>query len=148
MKTLPWIATAALLAAVAPLAVATPVACQGTCEVEGHSFGYRPPVLEIHSGADVLFTAIDIGHLTVEQNTLSSETACFAADANPSEDPDPVRFEIVGSGVAATTNAGSPWASSLPCTNAEMVAEGTFVLPFVCVFHPVLMKGALVVTSQ
>ncbi len=147
MKPYLLLALATGLSALVPLSAATPAACTGPCEVAGHSFGYRPPVAEVRSGADVVFTSVDIGHLTVEQNTFASDPSCFAADANPTDPADPVRFEIVDDAIVATTNPDTPSAVSAPCLTAQKLFDGAYVVPFVCVFHPVLMKGALVVTA-
>lgn len=147
MKAFVWVAAASILLVMMPAQASTPLACTDPCEVESHSFGYRMPVVEVENGTNVLFTSIDIGHLTVEQNTVSSDPSCFAADANPTTPPPPVRFSIQDGSVVATTNPETEDASSAECLNARELFDGAYVVPFVCVFHPVLMKGALVVTE-
>jgi plastocyanin len=138
---------AAAVLAPLPFVTATPLACADPCDVPGHSLGYRPPAVEIANGTRVLFTAVDIGHLTVEQNTLSSDPSCFAATASPTLPPEPVRFDILGDTVIATTNPGTASETAAVCANAEQLFDGAWAVPFVCVFHPVLMKGSLVITA-
>lgn len=145
MKRSFWVA-AVVVAALAPLVASTPLACQGPCLVDGHSLGYRPPAAEVASGASVVFRSVDTVHVHAEQATINSAASCFAVTSNTGEDAPPVRFTINGSVLEATTDPGGVDESTATCNHATELDGGGWLLPFVCILHPVLMKGALVVT--
>lgn len=130
-----------------PTGLATPLACQGTCLVEGHSLGFRPPVVEIEDGSRIVWLGVDTSHINQDFDvTGQPAVACFSVDYNPFDDSPAVQFDLTGSGVDATTNPGLPSADTRTCDTAMDVGAGSWAIPYVCVLHPALMRGLVVVS--
>jgi plastocyanin len=123
------------LVAVATLVPAMPLACTGTCVVAGSSLGFTPPVVQLKSGASIEWTSSDTGH--VNADGLSGGGSCIRVSYGPGSPSTPVQLDIVAGGVV---NGGGT-----PCATAAQLPDGSFVLPYYCVIHPV-MRGVIVVS--
>jgi plastocyanin len=134
------IALLALALAAAPLAVALPGACAEPCIIESDSLGYRPPVVTIASGTSVVWTTLDVTHVSVDGLNAGDADLCFAAIAQEGEPSLPVRFDLAAGQLVATTGE-----ESLVCENAVIRASAATV-PYFCDLHPT-MRGVLVVTG-
>lgn len=131
-----------VIVAVAALpAQSTPAACAADCTIMGHSYGYVAPVMEIRSGASVVWTSLDTAHTNAEGAPLSAVPTCFLAGFYPVRPADPVRFDIVGDELRATVGA-----TTKTCTDARPLPDGSFLLAYHCLQHPLQMRGALVVS--
>jgi plastocyanin len=128
----------ALAFALAP-AIATPLACVGECTITGSSEAFILPVQEVQSGSSVVWTSIDIGHTNADGAVGGAR--CFVASYSAGDASSPVRFDIAGDQLTATTDG-----ETQTCGNAVATPAGAFVLPYYCVIHPV-MRGVLVVTA-
>jgi len=57
---------------------------------------------------------------------------------------EPVRFDVSGGALFATSYPGTADASTSECTAAVVLPTGRFLLPFQCLIHP-WMHGALLI---
>lgn len=136
------LAAAGLAVGTGPVAAparATPLACTGDCSVVAYEAGYLSPVTEITSGSSLVFTSIDSSHPTGE--AFPTTDACFGVPANNVEAPIPVRFDHTGTGVEATVEG-----TTVPCSSAEALPDGSYAVAFRCRIHP-WMFGSAVVTA-
>lgn len=118
----------------------TPV-CSGNCTVLASSAGYVLPVVVLHSGSNVTWHSIDIGHVQRETSQpLGSTAPCFVAPVAGGGDSAPVQFDIAAGALTATV-AGT----TATCLNAVPAAGQAFLLPYHCTIHA-NMRGALLVT--
>lgn len=126
------------LALGAPAAVATPLQCASPCMITAEGWGYNLPVAEIGSGRDVLWTTDEPSHPTGE--ALQTGNRCFEVAVGKNQTPTPVRFDIAGGTLQATTPAGTKTCGSA----IGIPAAGGFALAFRCLLHP-YMNGLLLV---
>jgi len=141
MKHAIWTIGLALIA-IAPLVTAD-VPCSADCEVSGGAQGYLPPVLVMSNGADVHWVTNDGGP---HANTAAFSDPCISPDQvsfGPNGGSADVRMDIVGSELQSTING-----STVTCTGAVALPDGSFVLHYFCVLHPTQMKAALLVLND
>jgi plastocyanin len=96
-----------------------------------------PPVTQIRSGTQVLWTTATGSHPTT--NTTSVAQQCFSVAVGPNVVPVAVQFDVADGALAATDDG-----KTTPCGNALALPTGAFLLPYQCILH-VEMHGALVV---
>lgn len=126
------------LALAAPLAGAAVASCSGTCTITAATAGFTPAVLQLASGASIVWTSTDINHVMDETKTTGGD-ACFDAIAAGHGSSDPVRFDLVAGALVATQAD-----ATMTCTNAVVTPAGV-ALPYHCLLHPG-MRGSIVVT--
>lgn len=145
MKNTIVLSMAVALIALVPNTASLPVLCQGSCEIAGGSTHFTPPAVAVESGATVNWVPDDANtHANIDAGTLDP---CFFAPFNPTTSW-PVRFDIVGATVEATTTNDTNVDTTLACGNAVALPGGAFAINYFCVLHPVLMKGVLVVVPE
>lgn len=129
---------------VAATALATsPTACTGTCQIQSLGAGYLAPVTEIASGAEVVWGSLDITHIQVQWPVVASDT-CFVATATPSEDSVPVRFDLAGGSLSATTAPGTTSESTAACGDVQTLPDGSVDLAYYCAIHPNMLGHLLI----
>lgn len=129
------------LLALAALASASPVpdTCEDPCRIVGHSFAYVAPVAKVTSGDSVVWGSLDTTHVNGDGSGSGAGATCFAVSGSVVEDSEPVRLDIVDGALLATVGL-----TTLECTTAELLDDGSFALPYHCLLHPI-MRGVLVV---
>jgi plastocyanin len=131
----------AALAALGLVAASVPGLCVGTCEVPGTGLGgFIPPVVVVQSGSTVVWSSFDLfPHLNEEGLVTSGPEGCFRAGYSRVSDG-PVTFTLDGGLLLADDGTGDK-----PCATAEPLAAGAMLLGYQCTYHPLQMKGELVV---
>lgn len=120
---------------------ASPLACASPCEIPTNAAAYVAPVTEIASGTTVLWRTSDTSHPTADAADVSER--CFLVPVGVGVAPVPVRFDIAGDAVLATT-PGSSGPQIRTCTSASPLPAGGFSLPYRCLLHP-WMVGTLLI---
>lgn len=118
-----------------------PLVCAGTCEIAGADAGYVAPVTLVESGASVVFTALDHGHVTADGGLPGSGFACFQVEFNPLQPSAAVRFDVADGALHATKDG-----RTVRCDNAVALPNGDFELPYYCRLHT-QMHATLVVKA-
>ena len=134
---------AAALLLCAPGARAAGALCGDPCQVQVSTAGYVLPVDVITSGTTVVWTASSASHPTSDSARLDR---CFLVSIGFGSGPGPVRFDVVGADLIATSYPGTAEESTAPCNSAAALPGGGFLLPFQCLIHP-WMHGALLVNG-
>lgn len=122
---------------------ATPLACEQGCTFLANENGYVTTNPEVASGALVTWTTEEATHPTGESAAFDS---CFNVYVGHHVEVVPVRFDIVGTSVIATTAPGTDAAASLPCSRTVPLAGGSFLVRFQCMLH-VQMVSAMIVSG-
>jgi len=136
------LALAAALPGAASPAAATPLACADPCEIVTNAAAYVAPVTEIAGGTTVLWRTSDTSHPTAD--TADGAERCFIVAVGNGVAPVPVRFDVGGDSLLATTAAGTPQAQTRTCSSASPLPAGGYALPYRCLLHP-WMAGALLI---
>lgn len=131
MATLLCLGALALLPVASSAITMTPISATDT--------GYSPPVVVVASGSNVEWQALDQTHVT--QDTTTGGEPCFINLNIPNEASEPVRFDLAGSVLTATS-----YGETYACTSALTTPAGA-VLLYHCLIHPT-MRGALVITGM
>lgn len=131
------IALAAAAPSIAAPSGAGPPTCVDPCTITTTDAGYVAPLTEIASGTSVRWVSASGSHPT--SNAVDPPARCFLVAAGPGVTPVPVRFDIAGSTVRATTGQ-----VTLDCSTAVALPTGGYVLPFQCLLHP-WMHGSLLI---
>lgn len=113
--------------------------CSDPCSVEALAVGYLSPVNDIASGTRVEWSASADSHPT--SDTTDQVTRCFLVEVGVGVTPTPVRFDIDGGTLRATTAPGTAEESTSTCVNATLL-DGSYILPFRCMIHG-FMNGVL-----
>lgn len=115
-----------------PRAGASPADCASPCVVTATFAGYVPPVVPIAGGTEVAWHTADPSHPTADFGA----DKCFRVPVGAGVTPVPVRFDVVGGGVEATTAPGTPLQTTSPCTEVVALVDGSYAVPFHCLIHP------------
>lgn len=131
------------LALLLPLGQGANPLCADPCRIGATSEGYLPPVAVLATGTNVSWEELD-GVPHVNGDAGFSDPCLFVPIevGTPSEN---VRFDISAGQLELTTQPGTANATTIPCGNGVALADGSFALPYFCLLHPLLMRGALVV---
>lgn len=120
-----------------PPALAAVEPCLPSCTVPGHErAGFLPPVTLVESGATLTWTAPD----NVAHTATDAKGFCFHTAFNGNT-PGTSTFRLVGGVLVGE----SPGRAPKVCAAATPLPDGSFVLPYVCLYHPLAMTGQLVV---
>lgn len=119
------------------------VTCGDPCTILANGIGgYVPPAEVITSGTKVTWDALDTTHPTGD---ITDGDVCFIVTTTASTNSPPVRFDISGGGLWATTSPGTVNETTAECTSATPV-DGGYVVKYECKIHP-QMKAALVIVE-
>jgi len=120
--------------AVVPAApAALPIACASPCVISASGqTGYVAPVTDIATGTSVSwFTTEDNTHPTTE-GIAAGSVGCFDAKITMEAPTAPVRFDLAGGGLTATSDT----LGTQTCVSAVALPDGSAALFYHCRLHP------------
>lgn len=131
-----------LLAGITGPALAAAEACAPSCTVQGLYLGYASPVTILTSGSSVTWVFLDPLAAAHTATSSTGGSACMNMAFNAAHAVTG-QFVIQDEGLHALTPSVTGTRDAL-CTEASPLPDGTYVLPYFCLYHT-HMRGVLVV---
>ena len=123
-----------LLAVLAAAPFVAADACAPTCTLLAHTQAFVTPVAAVTSGSTVLWQTLDVGHTATDRVGGCFHTSFSEAELGRA-------LLVVADGALYASGEGGPLEA---CASAQALPDGSFLLDYVCLFHP-SMEGKLLV---